>query len=207
MTPYPPSLLKDGLMRKADKAVLRRALMSDDEAVGKDQIDKNSLYVVDGGALLHRVRWLKDSTFNALAQLYVSYVRRHYGSAHVIFDGYKYASTKSNEHIRRTADKKCPNIEVTSINSVPITQDRFLSNEHNKAQFIDLTSESLRKDGQHVTNCDGDADTEIVETAINLSASTRNPIVVVADDTDIIVMLLYHWREEFQEVVFFQERA
>ena len=70
------------------------------------------------------------------------------GSAHVIFDGYKYASTRLNEHIRRSADKKCPNIEVTS---VPTTQDRFVSNEHNKAQFIDLISESLRKDGQHVT--------------------------------------------------------
>ena len=112
-------------MRRADKAALRRALMSDEEAVGKDQIDENS-YVADGGALFHRGRWFKDSTFNALAQLYESYIRRHYGSAHVIFDGYKYASTKSNEHIRRTADKKCPNI-----NSVPTTQDRFLSNEHN----------------------------------------------------------------------------
>ena len=56
ITPYPLSLLKDVLMRKADKAALRRAILSDDEAVGKDQIDKNSLYVVDGGALLHRVR-------------------------------------------------------------------------------------------------------------------------------------------------------
>ena len=47
MTPYPPSLFKDSLMRKADKASSRRALMSDDEAIGKDQIDKNSLYVID----------------------------------------------------------------------------------------------------------------------------------------------------------------
>ena len=101
--------------------------------------------------------------------------------------------------IRRIADKKCPNI-----NSVPTTQDRFLSNGHNKAQFIDLISESLRKYGQHVTNCN---DTQILETAINLSASTRNPIVIAADDTYIIVMLLYHWKEEFQEVVFFQERT
>ena len=207
MTPYPTSLFKESFMRKADKASLRRAIMSDDEAVGKEQIDKNSLYVIDGGALLHRVRWIKDSTSNALAQLYVSYVRRHYGSAHVIFDGYKYATTKSNEHIRRTADKKCQNIEISAINSVPTTQDRFLSNEHNKAQLIDLISNSLKNDGQHVTNCNGDANTQIVETAINLSASTSTPIVVVADDIDIIVMLLYHWREEFQEVTFFQERA
>ena len=95
MMTYPPSLFKDGLMRRADKAALRRALLSDDEAVGKDQIDEN-LYVVDWGALLHRGRWLKDSTFNALTQLYI---RKHYSSAHVIFGGYKYASTKSNDEL------------------------------------------------------------------------------------------------------------
>ena len=163
--PYPPSLFKDGLMRRADKAALRRAIMSDDEAVGKDQIDENS-YVVDGGALLHRGRWFKDSTFNALAQLYVSYIRRHYSFAHVIFGVYKYASTKSNDEllIKSAQILKC-------LLSIPTTQDRFLSND--KAQFIDLISESLRKDGQHVTSCD---DTQIVETAINLSASTPNPI-------------------------------
>ena len=82
MTPYPPSLLKDGLMRRADKAALRRALMGDDEAVGKDQIDENS-YVVNGGALLHRGRWFKDSTFNALAQLYVFYIRRWFCSCYL----------------------------------------------------------------------------------------------------------------------------
>ena len=45
------------------------------------------------------------------------------------------------------------------------------------------------------------------ESAIDLSASTPTPNVVAADDTDIIVMLLCHWREEFQEVTFCQDRG
>ena len=58
--------------------------MRDDEAMSKDQIDKSSLYVVDGGTLLQRVRWMKSLTFKELAQLYVSYVRRHYGVAFIV---------------------------------------------------------------------------------------------------------------------------
>ena len=61
MMPYPPSLFKDGLMRRADKAALRRALMSGDEAVGKDQIDDNS-YVTeaDGWKTQHSMHWLNS---------------------------------------------------------------------------------------------------------------------------------------------------
>ena len=43
-------------MRKPDKASLRKALMKDEDAVTKDQLDADSTFVVDGGALLHGVR-------------------------------------------------------------------------------------------------------------------------------------------------------
>ena len=33
------------------------------------------------------------------------------------------------------------------------------------------------------------------------------PIVVVADDTDIAMMLLYHWRKELGELIFYQQRS
>ena len=126
MTTNPPSLFKDGLMRKPDKPALRRALMRDDEAMSKDQIDKSSLYVVDGGALLQRVRWMKSLTFKELAQLYVSYVRRHYGVAFIVFDGYKQPTTKSHEHLRRTGHgKKCHSIDINEANTVPVFQDKF----------------------------------------------------------------------------------
>ena len=49
MTLNPLSLFKDGLIRKADKAALRVSMREDD--AGKDQADRNSMYIV-GGALL-----------------------------------------------------------------------------------------------------------------------------------------------------------
>lgn len=50
------SLSSKGLMRKPDKTSLRKALMKDQDFVTDDQLDADSIFVVDGGALLHGVR-------------------------------------------------------------------------------------------------------------------------------------------------------
>ena len=64
MSPSPPSLFKNGLMRKPDKSSLRKALMKMDDAIGKEDILKQTFaFVLDGGALVHRVRWAKDASF------------------------------------------------------------------------------------------------------------------------------------------------
>lgn len=58
-------------MRKPDKPSLRKALMKDEDVVTKDQLDANSIFVVDGGVLLHRVRWMKGTTFDELCENFV----------------------------------------------------------------------------------------------------------------------------------------
>ena len=50
-------------------------------------------YVLDGGALLHRVHWVKGMKFAEIAEVYINYVRHNYGSAIVIFDGYHSATS------------------------------------------------------------------------------------------------------------------
>ena len=53
---------------------------------------------VDGGALLHRVRWSKYMKSSAIAETYVKYVTRHYDDSNVtiVFDGYDNESTKGH---------------------------------------------------------------------------------------------------------------
>ena len=96
--------------------------------------------------------------------------------------------------------------EVKEINYYPTTQDRFLSNKNNKSQFIDLISRFLKYDYQNVMNCNGDADTTIVKTAINQATLSSNPVVVVTDDTDIAIVRLYHWKDCMVDIIFFPER-
>ena len=53
--------------------------------------------------------------FEKVAEAYVSYVRRHYGRAKIVFDGYEDPmSIKANEHFRRSSKGSSQNITVKS---------------------------------------------------------------------------------------------
>ena len=209
LTQEPMSLFKHGLMRKPDKPSLRKVVMPDNEALGRDKLPSDPVFVIDGGALLHRLReWSKDSTFDELCQAYCRYVRRHYKSCIIVFDGYDGPSTKSSEHMRRTGGgKRCPNVDVVGCNKVSFDQERFLSNENNKSSFIKLLGTRLEQDGQTVKICRGDADPTVVAITLREAEATTKGVVTVADDTDIAIMLLYHWEEKHKHVYFFQESA
>ena len=64
----------------------------------------------------------------------------------------------------------------------------------------------MRNDHQEVINCKGDTDTTIVETVINEAGTSSSSVVVVANDTDIAVVLMYHWKDSMADVIFYLER-
>lgn len=50
-----------------------------------------------------------------------------------------------------------------------------------------------------VLECDGDADKTIASKAIEMAKDGKRP-TVVADDTDILVMLIYMWEETMSDL-------
>jgi len=208
LTFEPMSLFKEGLMRKPDKPTLRKVIMPDEDAVKKDSIKGCEEYVLDGGALLHRVRWSKGMKFNDIAKSCANYIRKYYNTSHVtvIFDGYDDEGTKSQEHLRRNSVQQSCTVEVHGENQVPFTQDRFLSNIKNKANFLRYLSEYLSNAGYTTINCTGDADSTIVKTALTYAEAKSSIVTVVADDTDIAVMLVHHWNNNMSDLYFLQER-
>ncbi|XP_066911989.1 uncharacterized protein [Clytia hemisphaerica] len=66
------SLFKNGLMRKPDKAALKRSLLQDKDSTSTNITQMQ--HVLDGGALLHRVPWSKGMKFNEIAAAYVGFV-------------------------------------------------------------------------------------------------------------------------------------
>ena len=58
---------------------------------------------------------------------------------------------------------------------------------------------SLEADGYSVIQYHGDADKDIVSEALRL-ATQGNPVTVVADDTGIIVLLLYHFSNDMADI-------
>lgn len=73
-------------------------------------------------------------------------------------------------------------------------QKVFLKNEQNKSQFISFLSNELRREGHDVRNSLGDADTQIVSAALEYAEDNNEDVVVVAADTDILVLLMFHWK-------------
>ena len=201
------SLFKNGMIRKADRPSFRKVIMPEEEAIKKDDIKNCDTYVLDGGAFLHRVRWSTGMKFIAIAEVYMKYIRKNYRSnITVVFDGYLDESTKRHEHLRRNSVPQSCNVNICADNQVPLTQGRFLSNTVNKADLIELLSLNLKEAGFSIVNCTGDADSTIVETALADAQKNLGSVTVVADDTDIAVMLVHHWHKNMVEVYYLQER-
>ena len=96
LTTEPTILFKDNFMRDPDKPSLLKVL----SPVNCASVIKTK-YVIDGGFLLHRVRWNVKDTYQEVFSRYLAYVEKHYGKSVIVLDGYS-PSTKDHEHQRRS---------------------------------------------------------------------------------------------------------
>ena len=97
-------------------------------------------------------------------------------------DGYS-PSTKDHEHQRRSlTSKRAPNIKKDVNNKSHPDQTKVLANDLNKSQFIDLLAKILKTDGHLV-----------------------HQVTVVADNTDIVILLLHHYNVSLHDVFFRSE--
>ena len=86
-------------------------------------------------------------------------------------------------------------IKVDLHNQISCSQKAFLKN---KAKFIELLSKHLGNDGHDIRNSKGDADTLIISAAIQYTKKQDNEVLVVANDADILVLLIYHWQKSMK---------
>ena len=128
-----------------------------------------------------------------------------YGICSIIFDGHGNGpNTKDHEHKRRLQKSKpCPDITVFENISAYESQKMFLTNDANKEQK--LLTIYLLLDGHHVEVSTGDVDSLIVAHALTKTESTDSTIVVVADDTDVFIVLLRFLKKALKPIMMFRE--
>lgn len=122
---YPPSHFESKyVMRPANKATLANALWSPqlESAIGpQNQVQ----YVLDGGALIHRIPWSMGMSWDELCSLYMQYVVSRYGKCVVVFDGYSNApSTKDCTHLRRSGGSAGVAVHFTGDMTLQMKKDR-----------------------------------------------------------------------------------
>ncbi len=100
LSSYPTSLFKStGVMLAAQKHTLAEALIGEQGNISPTVTEDDILYVLDGGALLHRLPWKVGQTYNDILHMYTLYVTKKYTPCVVVFDGYSDGpSTKDAVH-------------------------------------------------------------------------------------------------------------
>ena len=76
LTNEPLSLFQNGLLRKGNKAQLKTVILHDPVTVSSEEINSCGACIINGEALLHRIRWQKGTSFQNISLAYVKYVRK-----------------------------------------------------------------------------------------------------------------------------------
>ena len=160
--------------------------------------------VIDGGWPLHQIPWSSKDTFESIAQSYAAFLKSKANRrpTNVIFDGYAH-SPKDHEHKRRNKS----NVGGIEINILPskvcaVPKAKFLSNVKNKENFITYLSGIFVENDIVTIVAHDDCDTLIVKTALDISSVSKKSVEVIAEDTDILVLLLHH-SSSFENTLFF----
>ena len=158
------------------------------------QLPPDSMPVIDGGWLLYFIRWKKNVTYADVLGQYSSFLRTKYGMCYVLFDGYEYDSTKDHEHKRCQTGKLSASIIIVIAENAHVHRDQqaLFSNDKDKTNFISLLTTHLLGIGHQVEVSCGDADTLIVSSVLEFAWSGQT-VTVVAEVTDVLIMLVYHW--------------
>ena len=82
-------------------------------------------------------------------------------------------------------------------------KEDLLSNKDNKQRFIRMLGQILEHVGCETRHVKGDADVLIVEKTVQYAMSCETTLV--GDDTDLLVLLCFHVKEDSCEVFFKQE--
>ena len=203
LTPEPTSMFKDGMMRKANKSMLRKVVLDKVESSS----NSSKVCVLDGGALLHKVKWQANSSFKDILNSYNQYITHRYVQYErccVVFDGYTHSmSIKSTKHARRNLKIASANVTVSDTMVLTITREMFLGNIGNKEQFIKMLGAHLDCHGLEVVYSNGDADVLIVQTALEKAISKE--VTVSAEDTDILILVMSHWNRMLHDMFFSTE--
>ena len=93
LCPYPTSLFEaKNTLRPPDKPQLAEAIRNHVTTKSEDAVTQRvpgtDHYVLDGGSLLHRLKWTEGCTYSSIAENYATFTVQHYAKATVVFDGY-----------------------------------------------------------------------------------------------------------------------
>ena len=93
-----------------------------------------------------------------------------------------------------------PFVSLTDATEFSGKKEEFLPRDTNKQRLIRMISDQIRERDCTVVNVHGDADVDIVTTAVE--TSLRHTTTLIGEDTDLLVLLLYYAQGEVMNIYF-----
>ena len=78
-----------------------------------------------------------------------------------------------------------------TLSILKVKKGDFLLNKHNKRAFLEMFGTQLSASGINIMHSDGDADLNIVSSALTFPKTC--PLTLYAEDTDLPIFLLGHY--------------
>ena len=127
----------DGSMRKTSKRKLVECIIPNNNMQNEEIIDKHmSAYVLDMMAQIRSCINNVPETFEQFIEIFLSSIPKNFRRVDLVADTYRDISIKSEERENRNSSSK---IIIGSIKSkIPKDVEKFLSNNENKTQLIQL---------------------------------------------------------------------
>ena len=150
--------------------------------------------------------WVLPCIYSNILDQCLQYTITNYsysGRIILVFDGYEdECSTKCQEHSNKSLKRlMAPSFHIHNVSmEVASQKNEFLRNTANKKQLIKLLSSKFWEAQIDVRESKGDADTLIAKTA--KSCAEDGSIVVVSENTDVLVILLRHWNPDSGDIFF-----
>ena len=224
--PYPPSLSKFGQFKEGKKSDLIHCLESQ-VAIDEDSAQvphDNDMIILDGAAIVHRIKPGSIDTFGDYAAKFIDYIREKCkGSVRrvdIMFDVYTSGSLKASTRSKRG---KGTRRRVAEDKKIPSNWTDFLHDNHNKSQLFAMIGNRVHREifrGQVVITsgssviCSLDTDMANLAPCMHEEADTRifihaadgisnglQHIVIRTVDTDVLVLAIsYYNRLDCQDL-------
>ena len=86
-----------------------------------------------------------------------------------------------------------------------MSKDKFLLSKENKQAFLEHLTLYMNSRNITAIQSHGDADTLVVSTAV--TAASFSNVVVIGEDTDILILLLHHYQHDNTHNMFFMTQS
>ncbi|CAC5379383.1 unnamed protein product [Mytilus coruscus] len=187
-------------MRQAQKSTLADEIRNTGSCVFSEDHGTDVHHVINGGSLIQRIPWKKGATFAEICQSYIDHINNRYPSPIIVLDGYtSEPTTKDHVHERRSKGVTGAHISFKDSTLFKSKKEIFLANGENKQNFINMLSNKIDNEGFITHQAVDDADVLIPSTAVRYASCF--PTVVV-EDTDVLILLLFHAEENYKPLVF-----